>query len=142
MARRFEQFKAVIDAWERKDGAFVLDAMTDDVVWHYAAAIAPPARGKAEAAALIERFAADMHAVEWTIVAHAETADRLFVEGTDAYDTSEGQRVAYPYAGVIDFRGEQICGWRDYVDARTIERLRAGKPRPDHIEDLIAREAA
>ena len=53
---RFNQFKQLIAAWTRKDAEAVLAMLHDDVVWHYAAAIAPPARGKAEARAFIERF--------------------------------------------------------------------------------------
>ncbi len=32
--KRFKRFSAVIDAWKRKDTEFILDAMTDDIVWH------------------------------------------------------------------------------------------------------------
>ena len=74
---RMQQFQSVIDAWKRKDIEAVLGAMTDDVVWHYAAAIAPPARGKAEARAFIEAFGANIGEVRWRIFHHSETGDRL-----------------------------------------------------------------
>lgn len=140
--RRFQQFQAVIDAWKRKDVAFVLDAMADDIVWHYAAAIAPPARGKAEARAFIDRFGATIGEVRWRIFHHAEDGDRLFVEGVDEYSTTDGRSVAAPYAGVIEFRGDKITGWRDYVDRGVIDAMKAGGAYPPQVVELISRPAA
>ncbi len=140
--RRFEQFSAVIFAWKRKDIDYIIDAMADDVVWHYAAAIAPPARGKAEARAFITKFGANVGAVRWRIFAHAETADRLFVEGVDEYDSKEGRTIIAPYAGIIEFRGDKITGWRDYVDAGVIAAMKAGGPVPPQVAELIRRPVA
>jgi limonene-1,2-epoxide hydrolase len=140
--KRFKQFSAVIDAWKRKDVAFVLDAMTDDIVWHYAAAVAPPANGKAAAKAFLERFGAGVGEVRWRIFTHAETADRLFVEGVDEYDTPAGKTIIAPYAGIIEFRGDKISGWRDYVDRSVIEDQKAGKPVSSQVTELISRPAA
>lgn len=138
---RMQQFQSVIDAWKRKDIEAVLGAMTDDVVWHYAAAIAPPARGKAEARAFIEAFGANIGEVRWRIFHHSETADRLFVEGVDEYTSLDGIDIAAPYAGVIEFRGGQISGWRDYVDRGTIDRQKAGEGWPEHVRELVGRPA-
>lgn len=139
---RFEQFQAVIDLWKAKDVEGVMDALTDDVEWHYAAAIAPPARGKDEARAFVARFGRDIGEVRWRIFHHAETADRLFVEGVDEYTTTAGVDVAAPYAGVIEFRGDRISGWRDYVDRGTIEAMKAGGGYLPHVRELIERPAA
>lgn len=139
---RFRQFQAVIDAWKRKDVEFVIGQMADDIVWHYAAAIAPPARGKAEARAFIERFGKSIGEVRWRIFAHAEDGDRLFVEGVDEYVTTDGKQVAAPYAGVIEFRGDKITGWRDYVDRATIDAMKAGGAYPPQVTELIGRPAA
>lgn len=138
---RMEQFQRVIDAWKRKDVEFVLGEMTDDIVWHYAAAIAPPARGKAAARAFIDGFGANIGAVRWRIFHHAEDGDRLFVEGVDEYDTKDGVAVAAPYAGVIEFRGDKISGWRDYVDRGTIDGQKAGKGWSDQVKELAGRPA-
>lgn len=138
---RMEQFQQVIDGWKRKDVDFVLSQMTDDIVWHYAAAIAPPARGKDEARAFIDRFGADIGEVRWRIFHHAEIGDRLFVEGVDEYTTAQGVDVAAPYAGVIEFRGDKISGWRDYVDRGTIEAQKAGGGWSDQVKELSNRPA-
>ena len=140
--KRFKQFSAVIAAWKRKDTAFVFDAMTDDIVWHYAAAVAPAAHGKDAAKAFLEKFGAGVGAVRWRIFTHAETADRLFVEGVDEYDTPAGKTIIAPYAGVIEFRGDKISGWRDYVDRSVIEDQKAGKPVPAQVTELINRPIA
>jgi limonene-1,2-epoxide hydrolase len=138
---RLQQFQAVIDAWKRKDVEAVIGAMHDDIVWHYAAAIAPPARGKAEARAFIDRFGAGIGEVRWRIFASAEDGDRLFVEGVDEYTTAGGIDVAAPYAGVIEFSGDKIIGWRDYVDRGTIDAMKAGKGYPPQVTELIGRPA-
>ena len=142
MDKRFRQFSAVIEAWKRKDVPFILDAMTDDVVWHYAAAVAPPARGKAEAKAFIDQFGANVGAVRWRIFNHAEDGDRLFLEGVDDYDTRDGTPILAPYAGVIEFRGDKISGWRDYVDRSVIESQRGGAAPSRQVVELSGRPSA
>ena len=75
----YATFREVIEAWQAKDVDRVLSFLADDIVWHYAAASAPPVRSKAAARKLLARFQADMHRIQWRIFAHAETGDRLFV---------------------------------------------------------------
>lgn len=142
MNMRFKQFSAVIDAWKRKDVDFIINSMTDDIVWHYAAAIAPPARGKAECRAFISKFGANIGTVRWRIFEHAETADRLFAEGVDEYDTLDGHTVKAPYAGIIEFRGDLISGWRDYVDRGIIDAQKRGEPASAQVNELTSRKAA
>ncbi|MFN3585358.1 nuclear transport factor 2 family protein [Phenylobacterium sp.] len=139
MGRRFAILTQVIEAWQARDVERVLAFMADDIVWHYAAAAMPPVRGKAAARKLLDRFLADMHGVAWRIFAHAETADRLFVEGVDDYRTPEGHRVATPYAGVLDFRGDLIVGWRDYVDLGVAADQKAGRPFTRQVLELLDR---
>ncbi|WP_332764416.1 nuclear transport factor 2 family protein [Phenylobacterium sp.] len=142
MGRRYEVLRQVIEAWQAKDVDRVLSHMADDIVWHYAAAAMPPVRGKAAARKLLERFQSDMHAIEWRIFSHSETGDRLFVEGVDDYRTSDGKRVATPYAGVLDFRGDLIVGWRDYVDLGVAAQQKAGEPLSAQVESLLDRAPA
>jgi limonene-1,2-epoxide hydrolase len=142
MDKRFKQFSAVIDAWKRKDVDFIINSMTDDIVWHYAAAIAPPARGKAECRAFIQKFGANIGAVRWRIFEHAETADRLFAEGVDEYDSLDGHTIKAPYAGIIEFRGDLISGWRDYVDRGVIDAQKRGEPASAQVIELTSRPAA
>lgn len=142
MSRLYAILQQVIHAWQAKDIDRVLGFMADDIVWHYAVAVMPPVRGKAAARKLLERFQADMHRIEWRIFAHAEAGDRLFVEGVDDYRTTEGRRVATPYAGVLDFRGDLIAGWRDYVDLSVMTEQKAGAPLTRQVLELLDRETA
>ncbi|WP_068878371.1 MULTISPECIES: nuclear transport factor 2 family protein [unclassified Phenylobacterium] len=142
MSRLYAILQQVIHAWQAKDVDRVLGFMADDIVWHYAVAVMPPVRGKAAARKLLERFQADMHRIEWRIFAHAEAGDRLFVEGVDDYRTTEGRRVATPYAGILDFRGDLIAGWRDYVDLSVMAEQKAGAPLTRQVLELLDREVA
>ncbi|MBW8811938.1 MAG: nuclear transport factor 2 family protein [Caulobacterales bacterium] len=142
MARHFETLSKLIAAWRGRDVETVLSFMTDDVVWHYAVAAMPPVRGKAAARKLLQRFLADMHEVNWRIFAHAETGERLFVEGVDEYRTPDGRTVATPYAGVLDFRDGLICGWRDYVDLGVAAAQKAGEPLTKQVVELLDRPPA
>jgi limonene-1,2-epoxide hydrolase len=132
----------LIKAWQDRDIERVLSYLDEDVVWHYAAAAMPPVRGKAAAAKLLGRFQANMHEIDWRVFAHAETENRLFVEGVDEYRTADGKRVAAPYAGVFEFRGDLILGWRDYVDTGVIAQQQRGDPPSAQVLSLIDREPA
>lgn len=141
MAGHYETLETLIDAWKRGDVATVTDLMTDDIVWHYAAAIAPPLSGKAAAVEFLTNFRATMGEVRWRIFHHAESGPLLFLEGVDEYVGTDGVRVAAPYAGVLEFRDGKVCAWRDYFDMGLVQRMKAGKDAPDHVEALISRPA-
>ncbi len=138
MTPRYDTLMALIDAWKGGDLEGALAHMADDIVWHYAAAIAPPITGKKAARRFLERFAAEARDVDWRITHHAESADRLFVEGVDDYTDPAGRRVATAYAGVLEFRGALITGWRDYFDLGVVEAQKAGQPRSAWLSALIA----
>ncbi len=142
MGRCYGILLKVIEAWQAKDIEGVLSHMDDDIVWHYAAAAMPPVRGKASARKLLNRFHGDMHAIQWRIFAHAESGNRLFLEGVDDYTTADGKRVATPYAGVLDFRGDLIVGWRDYVDLGVAAEQKSGTPLTPQVEMLLDRPVA
>lgn len=142
MSPCYDIFLKLVEKWQDKDVEGVLAFMDDDIVWHYAAGAMPPLKGKAVARKLLSRFQAEMHGIQWRIFAHAEVGHRLFIEGVDEYMTTEGLRIAAPYAGVIEFRDGLITGWRDYVDIGVIAQQKAGEPLSQQILDLIDREVA
>ncbi len=141
MTTRFQIYQSVINAWKKKDIEAVLSHMSDDIVWHYAAAISPPVIGHKGARKFMDSFGAQIGEVRWRVFDYSETGDRLFVEGVDEFFTADGKRVATPYAGVLDFRGDLICGWRDYFDAAVAAGMREGHPASAEVEALIARPA-
>ena len=139
MDRLYNRLQQMISVWQAKDIDGVLSFLHDDLVWHYAAGPMPPVRGKAMAAKLLGRFTADMHGIQWRIFAHAESGDRLFVEGVDEYTSADGRRIAAPYAGVLEFKDDLIIGWRDYVDIGVIAQQKAGEPITAQVEGLLER---
>ena len=139
MTSKLEVLKAVIAAWTAGDIDGALSHMHDDIVWHYAAAVAPPARGKVKARKFLENFKTQLTEVRWRLFDHAESGNRLFVEGVDEYVAVDGAVVRAPYAGVLDFDGNLIVGWRDYVDVGVMEAQKAGTPAGAWVLALIDR---
>ncbi len=130
----------LIGAWKAKDIDGVLSFLHDDIVWHYAAAIAPPLKGKAKARKFLEGMAPQIREVSWRIFDSAEHGDRLFVEGADEYTSTEGYLVSAPYAGVAEFRDGKIFALREYFDLGVVTAQKAGEPAKEHVRALIARE--
>jgi limonene-1,2-epoxide hydrolase len=138
MTKRIDLFLDIIEAWKRKDIDAVLSKMSDDIVWHFAAAAEPPIVGKTAARKFLTRFATEIAENRWRIFHHAEAGDRLFVEGVDEYVTPQGVVVAAPYAGVLEFSGGLVTGWRDYVDVGVIAAQRRGEPMSKQVRQLSA----
>ena len=141
MSRKFEILKALIASWRDGDIDAVLGHMTDDIVWHYAASVAPPLTGKVKARKFLDNFKSQLTEVRWRLFDHAERGDTLFVEGVDEYLSRDGHWVAAPYAGVFEFRGDLICGWRDYVDMGVMQAQQRGEARSAWVAALIERPA-
>ncbi len=141
MTAKIDVLKAIIAAWKRKDIEAVLSHMDEDIVWHFAAAAEPPVRGRAQARKFLTRFGGSMAEISWRIFHHAEAGDRLFVEGVDEYVTTGGLVVAAPYAGVLEFKGEKVVGWRDYVDVGVMAAQQSGAPISDQVKTLMDRPA-
>ena len=141
MKTPIETYKAIIEAWRAKDIDGVLALMDEAVVWHFAAAAEPPAIGKAGARKLLQRMSGDIAALRWRVFDYAQTADRLFVEGVDEYDTIDGVTIAAPFAGVLEFKDGLVVAWRDYVDVGVLAAQRAGAPISAQVKALMDREA-
>lgn len=141
MSRKLEIMQALIAAWTKGDIDGALSHMSDDIVWHYAVAVAPPLKGKVKARKFLEGFKARITEVNWRIFDFAEQGDRLFVEGVDEFRSTDGHVVATPYAGVLEFRGDLICAWRDYVDVGVMQAQQDGAAATTWVAELIARPA-
>jgi limonene-1,2-epoxide hydrolase len=131
----------LISAWRARDIDGVLSFMHDDIVWHFAAVIAPPLKGKVKARKLLEAMSLEVRDVTWRIFDFAEREERLFVEGVDEYVSVGGHLVSAPYAGVVEFRDGKIIGLREYFDMGSVNALKAGEPIKEHVRAMIAREA-
>ncbi len=142
MSAKLKVMKALIAAWSKGDVDGALAHMHEDIVWHYAASVAPPLKGKVKARKFLENFKSQISEVRWRIFDYAENGDRLFVEGVDEYLSKDGGLVAAPYAGVIEFSGDLIIGWRDYVDLGVVAAQKAGAALSPQVETLINRAVA
>lgn len=138
---RIETVLALITAWASKDIDGVLALLDDEIVWHYAAAIAPPAQGKLKVRKFLESMSTQVGEVRWRLFDYAVRGDRIFVEGVDEYISTEGFLVSAPYAGVVEFRGEKILALREYFDLAVVTAQKAGAEPPAHVRALIARDA-
>ena len=141
MAAKIDIYLAIIADWKRKDIEAVLSHMSDDIVWHFAAAAEPPLRGKASARKFLTRFGADIAEVRWRVFHHAESGNRLFVEGVDELVAPDGTVTAAPYAGVLEFDGDLVTGWRDYVDVGVMAAQRRGEPLSAQVRELMDKPA-
>ncbi len=141
MAAKIDIYLAIIADWKRKDIDAVLSHMRDDIVWHFAAAAEPPLRGKASARKFLTRFGADIAEVRWRVFHHAESGNRLFVEGVDELVSPTGIVTVAPYAGVLEFDGDLVTGWRDYVDVGVMAAQRKGEPLSAQVLELMDKPA-
>jgi limonene-1,2-epoxide hydrolase len=132
-------FLKVIGAWRNHDADAVLAHMADDIVW-YAYVGAPPITGKPNIKALLQSLAPHRGAERWRIFNHAVNGNKLLLEGVDDYDDDKGHKIAVPYMGIVEFRGELITGWRDYFDVGLLNRMKAGEAVPAAIEPLVSRQ--
>jgi len=133
---RIDVVRALMRAWSAHDVEGVLALVSDDVIWHYAVGL-PPCLGKAAMGEFLTGLAGHQQELAWRLTNHAETNDRVLVEGVDDYVNPAGHRVQVPYMGAYDFDGDSITGWRDYVDMRTMRAAEKGGGVPEHLVALV-----
>ena len=92
MSAKLAVLKTVMAAWKAGDIEGALAHVPDNVVWHFAAGVAPPARGKAKPRKFMENFRPRMTQIRWRLSDYAESGDRLFVESVEDYDVANGVR--------------------------------------------------
>jgi uncharacterized protein (TIGR02246 family) len=132
---------SIITAWRRKDIDALLSRVTDDIVW-YPHVGSEPRIGREQMRTYIEPMAAGISDIRWRIYNHAVSGNRIFLEGADDFVlVTEKRHVAFPYMGIMAFRGPLICEWRDYFDRGLVDRLKAGESTPPGIAELLNRPA-
>lgn len=136
-----DRVNAVVQAWQKKDIEGVLARVTDDIQWHTHVG-SPPVVGKEAMRAALTKFAGQMSEIRWRIFHHAQSENRIFLEGADDFITVDKRRVEVPYMGIMAFRGDLIAEWRDYFDRGLFDKLKAGVESPDYIKALLSRPPA
>ncbi len=110
-------------AWEARDQQRILDAFTDDGVYHNIPL--QPAVGKAAIAALLGVILAPASSVKFEIRHIAAAGDVVLTERVDRF-VMGGKTVELPVMGAFEVRGGKIAAWRDYFDMATWTKQTTG----------------
>lgn len=116
--------RSFLGAWERRDTAFIVDAFTDDGVYH--AVPLEPVVGKQA----IAEFVAGFESVppgRLEVRHQLSTATVVMNERTD-YLTMNGRPVVLPICGVFEVDGGRIRAWREYFDLGPARAAYAPQP--------------
>ena len=117
--RIVEQF---IEAWNRMDFEAILDAMTDDVVYHNIPM--EPLYGREAVKAYLASIGG-FDEIDWRTLNIAENGNMVLTERVDDF-VLEGRRISIPLMGVFEIRDGKIAAWRDYFDLEDYKRQRFG----------------
>jgi limonene-1,2-epoxide hydrolase len=110
-------------AWERRDTAHIVDAFTDDGVYH--SIPLAPIVGKEAIAAFVAGFEG-VPPGRLEVRHQVAAGDVVMNERTD-HITLNGVAVTLPICGVFDMAGGRIRAWREYFD---LGPARAAYERP------------
>ena len=122
--------RAFLAAWERRDTAFIVEAFTDDAVYH--AVPLEPLAGKEALGRWVAGFAG---VPPGRLVVHRQvaTGDVVMNERTD-HITIAGAPVELPICAVFELRDGKVRAWREYFDLKTVEKAvaeaQAASPTP------------
>jgi limonene-1,2-epoxide hydrolase len=103
-------------AWEARDQQRILDAFTDDAVYHNMPM--QPAKGKDAIKALLGMILTPATDVAFEIKHIAASGDVVLTERVDSFKIGD-RSVTLPVMGVFEVRDAKIAAWRDYFDLAT-----------------------
>lgn len=102
------------DAWEQRDKEAILEAFTDDAVYHNMPM--QPATGKVQIAALLDFILPQgADGIRFEIKHIVGDGDIVLTERTDTFTTGE-RKITLDVMGVFELRDGKIAAWRDYFD--------------------------
>jgi len=110
-------------AWEARDQQRILDAFTEDGVYHNMPM--QPAVGKDAIKGLLGMILAPASDVKFEIKHIAADGNVVMTERLDAF-VMGGKTVTLPVMGVFEVRDGKIAAWRDYFDLATWTRQAGG----------------
>jgi len=123
MADPAQVVKDFCAAWESRDRQRILDAFTDDGVYHNIPM--EPAKGKEAINGLLNFILGPASAITFEILAISATGDTVFTERIDTFKMGD-RTVKLPVAGVFEVRDGKIAAWRDYFDLATWTKQTSG----------------
>jgi len=139
MAKHIESLKSLIGAWRRLDVEGVLVHLHDDFVWYNSGGLKPPLQGKANMRSTLQTMAKGIKEGKWRLFNVAEVGSTVWMEGVDEFISTDGIRVAIPYAGTLEFKDGLIFIWREFYEGRLIEQQMAGQGVSAEVEALLDR---
>jgi limonene-1,2-epoxide hydrolase len=110
-------------AWEARDQQRILEAFTDDAVYHNMPL--DPAVGKPAIAALLGVIIAPASEVKFEIRHIASVGNIVLTERVDRF-VMGGKTVELPVMGAFDVRDGKIAAWRDYFGMAAWTRQTSG----------------
>src|SRR5581483_6468546 len=110
-------------AWEARDEQRILDAFTDDGVYHNMPMA--PATGKDAIKGLLAMILAPASDVKFEIKHIAANGDVVLTERVDTCVIG-GKTVTLPVMGAFEVRDGKIAAWRDYFDLATWTKQTSG----------------
>jgi len=110
-------------AWEARDQQRILDAFTDDGIYHNMPL--DPAVGKTAIAALLGVILSPASDVKFEIRQIAAAGDVVLTERIDRF-VMGGKTVELPVMGAFEVRDGKIAAWRDYFDMATWTKQTTG----------------
>ena len=100
-------------AWEAMDQPRILDAFTDDALYHNMPM--PPASGKDAIKALLGFILGSAKSVKFDIKKIVAEGDVVLTERVDTFLLGD-KTVALEVMGAFELRDGKIAAWRDYFD--------------------------
>ena len=111
-------------AWEAMDKQRILDAFTDDAVYHNMPMA--PAAGKDAIKALVSFILGPASSVKFDIKQIVAEGDTVLTERVDTFQIGD-KTVALEVMGAFELRDGKIAAWRDYFDMASWTK-QAGDP--------------
>jgi len=110
-------------AWEARDQQRILDAFTDDAVYHNMPM--QPAVGKDAIRALLGFILGPASGVTFEITHLAARGNIVLTERVDTFQMGD-KMVRLPVMGAFELRDGKIAAWRDYFDLATWTKQTTG----------------
>jgi limonene-1,2-epoxide hydrolase len=121
MSQLKQTLQAIMDATLAQDDERFLEFLTDDVEYQYHVG-SRGVQGKEGVRKFMARYRTIAQDVVWRVDRCADSDGCLFIEGYEGYtDKRTGERIAHPYMGIMEFRGDKIAKWRDYFEMNQTE---------------------
>ena len=124
MADAKQVVRDFIAAWEAVDQQRILDAFTDDAVYHNMPMAA--ATGKDAIKALLAMILEPAAEVSFEVKHIVADGDIVLTERVDRFKMKDGKTISLDVMGTFEVRDGKIAAWRDFFDLAQWTRQAGG----------------